>query len=396
MTATLNKRILSVQPVSDGGGSEHALIRMLRQLAGDGWECHVAVPGPARLAEEYASAGIVLHTVPMARLTTSGGPTRWVVYALMWPLTVVRLALLVRRTRATVVHTNSLHSWVGWAAAVVTRRPHVWHAREIVFQSAAALRVERILCRRFADRVIAVSSAVARQLDPANVVVITDEADPDEFRPDRAGSFRAAAGIGDEVPLVGSAARLDTWKGFDSLLDAFELLLEVRPDAELAVAGSAVPGKEPYAASLESRAASIRGVHWLGHRRDIARLMADLDVFVAVSSEPEPFGLVVVEALASGVPVVAGAEGGPLEILGPNAVSAPTPSGRLVEPGNPERIADAILSLLPVTTSTAARRSRKALREPQRGRFNALFAEVLSQRPPRGSRRASRSPTTPS
>ena len=74
MTATRTKRILSVQPVGDGGGSEHALIRMLRQLAEDGWECHVAVPAPARLADEYAAAGAVLHIVPMARLTTSGGP----------------------------------------------------------------------------------------------------------------------------------------------------------------------------------------------------------------------------------------------------------------------------------------------------------------------------------
>lgn len=404
MTATLNKRILSVQPVSDGGGSEHALIRMLRQLANDGWECHVAVPAPARLAEEYASAGIVVHTVPMARLTTSGGTARWVVFALMWPVTLLRLVILVLRTRAAVVHTNSLHSWVGWAAAAVTRRPHVWHAREIVFQSGAALRVERFLARRFSDLVVAVSAAVAGQLDPANVVVITDEADPDQFGPDRAGAFRSGAGIGDEVPLVGCAARLDTWKGFDSLLDAFELLREVRPEAELVLAGATVPGKEAYGASLEARAASIPGVHWLGHRRDIAELMADLDVFAAVSSEPEPFGLVVVEALASGVPVVAGAEGGPLEILGPDAVSGPTPQGRLVEPGNPGRIADAILSLLPDVTSSDLRRSRKPLREPGRGRFSAAFAAVLEagrggvslQPPPPGSPRASTSQTTPS
>ena len=87
MTATRTKRILSVQPVCDGGGSEHALIRMGRQLATDGWECHVAVPAPARLADEYAAAGISLHVVPMARLTTSGGPAWWADYAARWPVT---------------------------------------------------------------------------------------------------------------------------------------------------------------------------------------------------------------------------------------------------------------------------------------------------------------------
>ena len=60
--------------------------------------------------------------------------------------------------------------------------PHVWHAREVVIQSRAALALERFLCRRFAERVIAVSNVVADQLDPANVVVLDDPFDPDEFQ----------------------------------------------------------------------------------------------------------------------------------------------------------------------------------------------------------------------
>ena len=82
------------------------------------------------------------------------------------------------------------------------------------------------------------------------------------------------------------------------------------------VAGGAVAGKEELRRPARSGAPpALPGVHWLGPRRDVGDLMADLDVFVQVSTEPEPFGLVVVEALASGVPVVAGAAGGPLEIL---------------------------------------------------------------------------------
>jgi hypothetical protein len=111
LTATRTKRILSVQPAVDGGGSEHALIRMIHQLVEDGWECHVAVPAVARLGDEYAAAGAVLHIVPMARLTTSGGRGRWVSYAARWPLSVLRLARLARRLDAGVIHSNSLHTW---------------------------------------------------------------------------------------------------------------------------------------------------------------------------------------------------------------------------------------------------------------------------------------------
>ncbi len=365
-----------MQPVSDGGGSEHALIAMVGQLTADGWECHVVLPGPARLASEYAAAGATLHHLAMPNLTTSGGGGRWARFAVMWPLTVSRLARLARQLDVTVLHSNSLHSWYGWAAAALLRRPHVWHAREIVFQSRAALGIERFLARHFAVRVIAISQAVAAQLHPANVVVIFDEADPARFGPGRAGRFRAAAGVGDPVPLAGSVARLDTWKGFDLLFDAWPAVRRGRPDAELVVAGAAVAGKEDYAAHLRDRAESLPGVHWLGPRSDVAELMADLDVFVQVSTEPEPFGLVVVEALTSGVPVVAGAEGGPLETLGPEAARATTPQGRLVPAGEPAALAEALIGLLPPRSSTAARRARPRLRDATAGRFAPLFDEV--------------------
>lgn len=380
MTATRKPRLLSVQPVSDGGGSEHALIGLIRELTGAGWECHVALPGPARLASDYAAAGARLHSVPMRRLTTTGRPARWLAYAVAWPVTVARLAVLGRRVGADVMHSNSLHAWHGWAAARLARRPHVWHAREIVFQSGAALRVERFLAAHFADRVIAVSGAVAAQLDPANVEVVLDRPDPGRFSPDRAGRFRAGCGIADDVPLVGFAGRFDTWKGVDLLLDAFAAVAGARPGTELVLAGSAVPGKEALAARLRARAEGLPGVHWVGWRDDVPDLMADLDVFVSVSTEPEPFGLVVVEALASGVPVVAGAEGGPLEVLGPEAAEHPTVRGRLVAPGVPEAAAGAILGLLPERTSAERRRGRSRLLPDGEPRSAQIFAEVVNQR----------------
>jgi glycosyltransferase involved in cell wall biosynthesis len=380
VAASRPKRLLSVQPVSDGGGSEHALISMIRALVDDGWECHVALPGPARLAGEYAAAGATLHLVPMARLTTSGGKARWIRYLLAWPITVTRLARLATRTGASVIHSNSLHSWYGWAAAALLRRPHVWHGREIVFQSSAALRAERWLARRFAAEVIAVSSAVASQLDPHNVTVVTDDPDPALFHPEGAGRFRAGAGIADAVPLVASVARIDTWKGFDVLLDAFELVRARRPEAELVVAGAPVAGKEAYEAGLRRRAEALEGVHWLGPRRDVPELLADADVFAQVSTEPEPFGLVVVEALACGVPVVAGAQGGPLEILGDEAVDGPNPAGRLVAPGDAGALADAVLALLPPgPSSTASRRARRPLRRVEPAAYAAVFDRVLAR-----------------
>jgi glycosyltransferase involved in cell wall biosynthesis len=299
----------------------------------------------------------------MERISRSHGLDTWTRYGAGWPVAVGRLAALIRSLQIDLVHTNSLHSWYGWAAASLTRRPHVWHAREITVQSGAALRVEQILTRHFATRVIAMSQAIADQLPGADVVVIHETVDPAEFAPSRAGRFRPAADIPDGAPLVGAAGRIDTWKGVDVLLDAFPRVKERVPDAHLVVAGGPVDGKEAYADALHVLAAAMPHAHWLGPRTDVPDILADLDLFVMPSTEPEPYGLVAVEALASGTPVVMTDAGGPKEI----AAHAAPGASRLVPVGDAGALADAIVeSLEKYGHSTAAqRRARAVLREPE-------------------------------
>ncbi len=248
--------------------------------------------------------------------------------------------------RADLILSNSLHSWYGWAVALLARRPHIWHAREIVTQSPTALRAERFLARRFARRVVAASEAVAAQLAPANVVIVHEEASPDEFRPGRAGQARHRYGLADGSPVVGYVGRIDTWKGLDVLLDAVPMVVGRRHDARFVIAGAVVSGKEAYAAALARRAADL-GVAWLGPLSgpDAGDLIADLDCLVLASTTPEPWGLVLVEALACGVPVVATDAGGPLEILCrsvPVRRRSPGPPVRPRRPGRRHRRAFAL------------------------------------------------------
>jgi glycosyltransferase involved in cell wall biosynthesis len=335
------------------------------------------LPGPAPLAGEFNAAGATLHTVPMRRISTSYGVGEWAAYVAAWPVAVGRIARLVRRLDVDVVQTNSLHSLYGWAAAATTRRPHVWNAREIVVQSDAALKLERFLARRFADRVVCMSQAIADQLDPANVEVVRETVDPSEFRPDLAGRFRARTGIPDDAPLAGAVGRLDTWKGFDVLLDAFDAAKARRPDLHLVVAGGEVRGKEQLAVGLAARAERMPGVHWLGPRSDVAELYADLDVFVLPSTEPEPYGIVVVEALASGTPVVVTDAGGAPEIFDHAAPG----SGTRVPPGDATALADALVEVTPATTSADGRAARRSLQPaPEMDRFADIFRQVADMR----------------
>ena len=171
--------------------------------------------------------------------------------------------------------------------------------------------------------------------------------------------------------------RIDTWKGLDVFLDAVPQLARRRPDVQIVMAGAVVAGKEAYASGLARRARGL-GVHWLGPLSgpDAADLIADLDCLVLASTTPEPWGLVLVEALACGVPVVATAAGGPLEILAGSSVPG---AGRLIAPSDPDALAEAVAELLPGATSTELRRGRRALRNGGAPPYPDLFAAVAER-----------------
>ena len=372
-------RLCSIQPVAERGGSDQAQLRMLRMLPPDEFECHVVVPAQPPLRTAFEAAGVTVHIIPMRRISRSHRASDWAEYALAWPVTVLRLARLLRQLDIDVVHTNSFHSWYGWAAAALVRRPHVWHGREIVVQSAAALRFERFVIPRFSKRVLSMSHAIADQLDGVDVTVVHETADPSEFRPEQAGAFRPRVGIRDDVLLVGAAGRVDSWKGFDVLLDAFRRVRATRDDIDLVVAGGPVRGKEDLYDALVAEANGLPGAHWGGPRDDIGDLLADLDVFVLPSVEPEPYGLVLVEALMSGARVVATNEGGPPEIL----EEAEPDSGQLVPVRDPAAMAGAILTELAAVaaTSTAVRAARHPRRSPEPERFAAIFRSAVRTAP---------------
>lgn len=375
MTDARQRSILIIHPIAERGGSDYCLLRMVRTLIPDGWTCHIVTPSPSPLASEFLEAGASLHVVPMKRITRSASLGYWIRYAAAWPMSVSRLVRLVRRTDSHIVASNSLHSWYGWAVAALTRRPHVWHAREIVVQSPAALHLERWLCRHFATVVVAASQPVADQFENANVVVVHDVPDSNEFSPANAGRFRSQIPVNDGVPLVGAAGRIDTWKGFEVLLEAIPLMQESRPDIHVVIAGGAVEGKEAFAASLAQRAKSLNKVHWLGERHDMPELLADLDVFVLASTEPEPFASVMAEALASGVPVVATNHGGSPEMLAPFSSTA----SRLVPPRDAGALARAVLDIIPTEGSgVSLRRDRPAMLVSQPTTFQSVYEAVVT------------------
>jgi len=349
------RRILYLHATSEIGGSDISLLRIVEGLDRRRFEPSVVLPANGPLVASLRARGCPVAIVPaMRKLTSRRGGSYLARYAANYPRAAATLARVARREGAAIIHTNTIHNLYGFAAARLARVPHVWHVREIVWQSESLRRVEAFLATRFSDRIIVTSDAVADAMfhsrngaRPPHVRKVPNGVDVDCFHPSNDGSsVRTELEIARDAPLVGIVCRLDVWKGVDTFLRAVRICRAARPEARYVVVGGPIEGVEAYADELRVLADTlgvadvVRFTGWRFPPDEMPQVHAALDVCVLASRQPEPFGLVVLEAMATGRPVVATNHGGPREIC------VHEQTGLLVPPDDPPRMASAILRLL--------------------------------------------------
>jgi glycosyltransferase involved in cell wall biosynthesis len=162
--------------------------------------------------------------------------------------------------------------------------------------------------------------------------------------PSRRSRFRRQWNVPESAVAVGLVGFIDRWKGQDVLLQAAQLLRGKLPDLRIFIVGGPRGGLvaeecQQYQAELKSFVADHhleKMVIFTGHTDVREGALDGLDIFVHASTEPEPFGMVLLEAMANGKAIIASAEGGPLEILTDRV------DGLLVEPRRSELLAQAI------------------------------------------------------
>lgn len=206
-------------------------------------------------------------------------------------------------------------------------------------------------------------------------------------------SIRLELGISGGALIVLTAARLQRWKGVHVFLDAAAGVITSHPNVCFVIVGGTLFGLEAdYRLQLHQQVARSNlsdAVRFAGFQSDMPRFYAAADVVVHSSIEPEPFGMVLVEAMACGKPVIASDAGGPREIV-ENGVT-----GLLVPPGDAARLADAISILL--SDPERRRRMGQAGAARVRDRFSAermvrqvekVYQEIAAE--PRRSRKTVR------
>lgn len=344
--------ILYLHTTSEIGGSDVSLLRLVEGLDPKQYSVIVALPSDGPLIPRLKAAGARVEIMPeLLKLTSRRGAGYLVKFALNYPRAITSLAKLIRRERVSIVHTNTIHNLYGVLAAKAARVRHVWHFREIVWQSGVLRRVELAMARWWSDRIIVTSNAIAEMYGPKSawpvqLVRVPNGVETDRFSPGDGSRVRAELNVKPSQPLIGIVCRLDAWKGVDDFLRACANVAAVDPDAVFAVIGGPIIGQEAYEDELRTAArelgiaSRVRFSGWRYGPAQMPDVHRALDVLVLASREPEPFGLVVLEAMATAKPVVATAHGGPLDIIEDGR------SGELVPPRDAAAMAKAIVDLL--------------------------------------------------
>jgi glycosyltransferase involved in cell wall biosynthesis len=260
------------------------------------------------------------------------------------------LRRIIKEKNIALVHTNTNTILAGGLAARRARLPHIWSIHELVLEPAVVRNTLHFLIPRMATKVVTVSRAVRDHMlkdasqfaDRFEFILGSIDVQPFLHAQGRA-RVRQQWGVNDDEVLVGMAGRVTRWKGQSVFAQMAELLLQRYPKVKFAAVGGVFDTETFYMEQFREQVRALgieRNFIIDDFRADMPDVFAAFDIFVLPSTLPEPFGLVVIEAMASGKPVVATAPGGPSETVQEGE------TGYLVQPSDPEGTAAAVEKLL--------------------------------------------------
>ena len=390
-------RILFLNPSGQLGGAERSLLDIIASLraARPEWELHLIASDAGPLIERARAAGAVAEVVRfpgvVAQLGDAAvrGPAgdrvgkytliRRMITAIPGTLLYLRrLRRSIAEIQPDVIHTNGfkMHLLGLWGAQ--GRRPVVWHIHDYVSARPVMSRLLRIYRAR-TSAMIANSDSVQKDVrktlgEDSRVIRVYNGVDTERFSPTGAQlDLDALAGLPkppEGTVRVGLVATLGRWKGHSIFLQALAALDPSLPLRGYVIGGALYQtGGSQYA--LEdlqdlARKLGLEGrIGFTGFVEEPAAAIRALDIIVHASTQPEPFGLVVIEAMSSGRALVASEAGGSVELFrsGTDALG--------YRPGEVDALAAMIVRLVREPDLRAA--LGKAGREAAVSRFDRRF-----------------------
>jgi hypothetical protein len=314
----MGRTILFVHPSDELYGSDRCLLEIVRGLpAGD--RAIVALPTDldydGALSRELEAAGARVEHVDMLVLRRAMlSPRRLPRLVRRFVVGKLALARIIRRRHVALVHSNTVAVVCGASAAMIARRPHVWHVHEHIGGEPLPYRLLiRLVLAAFPGQIVANSRSVARALiDGSGRLLARTRVIENSVNPEIVPVCRRTPGS-PERPVIGVVGRLSPRKGIAEALEAAALLVQRGNVFEMRFVGGPPPGQAERIDEYQALAVRLgleSYVAFAGEVESVTSEYAGFDLLLLPSQRPEPFGLVVIEGMAAGLPVVATLNGG--------------------------------------------------------------------------------------
>lgn len=351
-------------------GADKVMLDLIRRLDKNKYNPLVILPTDGVLVDELKKENIKVVVMPYPimrrRYFNLKGLIQYAFGMLEYTNKITKMA---KEQRINLIHTNTAATLEGSFVSKKLHIPQLWSIHEIIVSPKIMYTVTSKLIAKYSSIAITDSKAVKDHLDASGyfkedaVKVIYNGVDSNRFKPDNDCSYLYDEwNIPKDAKIIGMMGRVNSWKGQADFLKAANIIMSKFPDVYTVFVGAAFEGEEWREKELANAIAQSPYKDRIinkGYRTDSEGIYKLYDVFVLPSTNPDPLPTVVLEAMATGKPIVGYKHGGVCEMVKDGY------NGLLADVRNPEDLAIKIESLLEDNDKRTAmgKNSRKRLLE---------------------------------
>lgn len=345
------KKILYLHAGAEMYGADKVLLDLLKNLDKTQFTPYVVLPTEGVLVEALKQNGIPIQVMkyPIMRRKYFNikGCFNYIFDFFKFSRKLTRFA---KENSIDIIHTNTAAVLEGCYVSKRLHLPQLWSIHEIIVSPQLMYKFTSKIISRYSAVVVTDSMAVKKHLEKSGYFtknqpqVIYNGVDSDRFKPSNNSEYLYNEwNIPKNAKIIGMMGRVNSWKGQHDFLKAAELVMRDDPSVYTVMVGSAFVGEEWREEQLREKIDNSpykNRIVFVGYRTDSEAIYKLLDVFVLPSTRPDPLPTVVLEAMATGKPIVGYRHGGVCEMVKDGY------NGLLADVGLPEDLANKVQSIL--------------------------------------------------
>ena len=345
------KNILFLHAGAEMYGADKVMLDLIKRLDTNKYNPLVVLPTNGVLVDALKKENVKVIVMPYPIMRRKYfNPKGLIQYAFGMVKSTHEIAKIAKEHRIDLIHTNTAATLEGSFISKKLHIPQLWSIHEIIVSPKIMYTVTSRLIAKYSSVTITDSKAVKDHLDDSGyfkkdaVKVIYNGVDSNRFNPDNDCSYLYEEwNIPKTARIIGMMGRVNSWKGQGDFLKAANIIMAKFPDVYTVFVGAAFEGEEWREKELAEAIAQSPYKDRIinkGYRTDSEGIYKLYDVFVLPSTNPDPLPTVVLEAMATGKPIVGYKHGGVCEMVKDGY------NGLLAKVGNPDDLAAKIEVLI--------------------------------------------------